>query len=369
MNLNLTGTDGMVGEYLIYRGFTQTFQCLESEKNKDRTKRFEINRIVESILAHLHNFEIESFVSLWDFLSKRFFLHLDQEHLNLCGLLKSDLLKYYLVHAIKTRNKDKVTEFFTMYSHEILAEGGDFIPGNLRAWFALPYMEDPEKDTEYSVYFSVRWSDLLKNTLHNFLSIVLSTAPPPKLLLLDRWFRSEAQQELRSQLKLSSKKIDVLINKLEKSEDRLREMQQVLRDLVTYLHKEMNMSNALSSKTSTHVGLFETDEEAETKRNKIKELGQIVSKLSSECVKKSQHLESLPRDKRILEILGKESAAIFSSLSEIQIDFFDYDNQRNQHTRNLDDESSHQQANNMSIEEVENELIKQLQIWLKVLAV
>ncbi len=70
MNVNITGTDSMVGEYLICksyqltadilrffiffvsirhidRGFTQTFQSLEQEKNRDRTKRFEVFKIVE----------------------------------------------------------------------------------------------------------------------------------------------------------------------------------------------------------------------------------------------------------------------------------------------------------------------------------
>lgn len=69
MNVNISGTDGMVGEYLICkisarnywsffckililtslldRGFTQTFQSLEQEKNKDRTKKFEVFKIVE----------------------------------------------------------------------------------------------------------------------------------------------------------------------------------------------------------------------------------------------------------------------------------------------------------------------------------
>jgi hypothetical protein len=33
--------------FYLDRGFTQTFQCLELEKHRDRTKRFEVSRIVE----------------------------------------------------------------------------------------------------------------------------------------------------------------------------------------------------------------------------------------------------------------------------------------------------------------------------------
>ena len=32
---------------LVDRGFTQAFQALESEKAKDRTKKFEVSRIVD----------------------------------------------------------------------------------------------------------------------------------------------------------------------------------------------------------------------------------------------------------------------------------------------------------------------------------
>jgi hypothetical protein len=35
-----------------------------------------------------------------------------------------------------------------------LADAGDLIPGNLRNWFVLPYMEEPEKDPEFAMYFS-----------------------------------------------------------------------------------------------------------------------------------------------------------------------------------------------------------------------
>ena len=136
---------------------------------------------------------------------------MDAEHLSLCAVLKIDLLKYYLVNAYKTKSKEKITEFFSMYSHEILAESADYIPGNLRAWFVLPYLDEPEKDVEFTVFFSPKWVDMLKITLHNFLSIVLSTAPPPKLIILERWFRSDAQQETRIQLKRSSQQIECLL--------------------------------------------------------------------------------------------------------------------------------------------------------------
>lgn len=64
-------------------------------------------------------------------------------------------------------------------------------------------MDEPERDPDFAVYFSSRWSEALRITIGNFLSIVLQSAPLPKLLLLEKWFHTDAQQEMRAQLSLS----------------------------------------------------------------------------------------------------------------------------------------------------------------------
>jgi hypothetical protein len=156
---------------------------LQKEKKEDRTKGFNSARIVDQIFAYIYKFDIESFVNIWDFLNKRFFMHLDQEHVLLLSNVKSDLIKFYLVNAIKRSHKEKIVEFFGQYSHEIITESGENSTG-LRSWYVLPYMEEPEKDPEFSVYFTTRWSDMLRVTLNNFLSTILLNAPPPKVLQL-----------------------------------------------------------------------------------------------------------------------------------------------------------------------------------------
>lgn len=262
-----------------------------------------------------------------------------------------------------------------MYSHEILAESGDFIPGNLRNWFVLPYMDEPDKDHEFAVYFTTRWADQLKITLHNFLSVVLSTAPAPKILLLERWFRSEAQQEIRTQLKLSAKKIDSLVIQLEKNEIRLASLRETMKELITHLHKATIGATSGSNKGA--VGLFETDDEAESKRKVAKELAVTVTKLSSECVKKSRMLDSLPREIRLKEILGKDASTLFFKHYAVIDDDIDkessaYLNQPIHYYANTADSDaidSTLNLNDTDLEEVEGMLIKNLQQWLKVLSV
>eukprot|EP01031_Cornospumella_fuschlensis_P025261 gene25262-30505_t len=287
MNVNIEGADKIVAEYLIYRGFTQTLQTLEGEMSRDRTKKFEVSRIVETIFGNLLNFEIESFVLFWDFLNKRFFFHLDAEHFNLCCSLKADLLKFYLVHAVKTKNKDRVNEFFTLYSHEILSETGGSVASSLRNWFVLPYMDEPEKDNEFSVYFSTRWAELLKITLHNFLSIVLSSSPPPKLLLLEKWYRSEAQVEMRSQYANLSKKIEVLQHSIQTQHKTLHAYREHIKNLTSLLLK--NNFNLTGVAAGGSGGLFDEggagkEREREEFQSRIRDLGSTVLKLSSELL-------------------------------------------------------------------------------------
>jgi hypothetical protein len=228
------------------------------------------------------------------------------EHLNLCGLLKADLIKFYLINAIKNKNKEKVLEFFAAFSYEILAESGSTIPGNLRGWFVLPYIDEPEKDLEFSIYFSTRWSELLKITLHNFLSVVISSAPPPKLLLLEKWFRSESQQELLFQLRISSAKIEYLVNRIEKYEDRLQYLREVIRGLVNCLLKAYRMDAAVSSNLFTN-----------TSESKLLDIARTVSKITAECARKTAMLGNLSKAERIKEALGDEYFSIANKSNKV----------------------------------------------------
>lgn len=276
----------------------------------------------KNIFSNLQGFDIENFISLWDFLNKRFFFHLDSEHINTCGLLKSDLLKYYLVHAVKAKNKEKITEFFSMYSHEILADHGNSIPGSLRSWFVLPYIDEPDKDPEFSAYFAQRWADLLRITLHNFLSIVLLNAPPPKLVLLDKWFRSEAQQEIRYQMKQSSRKIDSLITRIEHQEDRLRTLRETVKSLATLLlsyqinlnrltDSNGNNSGGSSSSNSQYINYSrESLDEMEHRRTSLQALGKAAAHIATDCVKNSAAIQSLSREERLRLVIGKECYAL-----------------------------------------------------------
>ena len=152
---NIRGVDSLVEEYLIHRGFTKTFRVFQQEKSDDRTHGelvtlmlaegesfsmcicvatgFHAIKIVEQIYYYIEHFQINDFIDLWDFLSKRFFMHLDQENLLLLDSMKSDLIKLYLVNLVNHNEKKKIHEFFKAYSHEIIADSGHST-SQLRTW-------------------------------------------------------------------------------------------------------------------------------------------------------------------------------------------------------------------------------------------
>lgn len=342
--MNISASDSIVSEYLIFRGFTHTYKSLETERRRDKTKAFEVLGIVDTIFNYLHGYEILNFVSLWDFMSKRFFVHLDLDHLQLSNDIKADLLKYYLVNAVKTKEKEKIVEFFQMYSHEILQESG---ARSLRSWYILPYIDQPHEDKEFSSYFTTKWIDGLRLSLNNFLTIVLSTAPPPKLLLLERWYRSEAQQEIRSQLKQSFQKVDILVDRLETNEKRLIALHEVVKELVAHV-----MKASVGGLSRGSVGLFDDDKEAEGRRQKVKEIGQVVSRLSQECSAKGHQIQKIQDDEiRLREILGNESSPYYFGAVSTEPP-----------SKSVSSDSG------STLEELENKLLEKLNLWLKTLS-
>ena len=78
---------------------------------------------------------------------------------------------------------------------------------DLRKWYVLPYLEHPANDREFMVYFSSTWLDNLKTVLFNYITIVLRSAPAPRLLLIDKWFRSETQMDIRRKIESNTSKI------------------------------------------------------------------------------------------------------------------------------------------------------------------
>jgi hypothetical protein len=288
---------------------------------------------------------------------------------------------------VKQKSKDRILDFFQHYSHEILSESCPLTSGNLRHWYTLPYVDEPEKDNEFSVYFSTRWMELLRITLHNFLTIVFATATPPKLLLLEKWFRTDKQLELRSQLKLLNDKMDLIINRFEKYEERLQNLRDVIRVLCSHIHNNLHMQQFSSAKVSSTINvannsaagqmnaLFDNDKEDSISTNlvgsskrydqKQKEIEQSVLKISAECARKSAVLGNLSKDQRMKEILGEiyllNPANAFVAGSHDINDF--YHSSTGNFSTTQATGTGYVSSRN-ELEELENDLVVKIQEWI-----
>ena len=281
--MNLSSADDMIQEYCIYRGFVNSFRSIENERAHDKTKSFEAHMIVNQIFEYLHTGGIEHFISLWDFFNKRFFLHLDQEHCEMFAKMKADLIKYYLVACVRSKNKNKLTEFFTNFSREILS-GASESNNDLRKWYVLPYLENPDHDKEFMVYFTPKWLDNLKTALFNYITLVLCSAPPPRLLLIDRWFRSESQLELRKSIEENAIKFQGCLEIISTFQIRIFNLHNIIASLVKYVLENPPQE----SKSSSEKFLLFDD-------NKLQ-------KCLQECTDLSSTVKAMSKDMRIRDV-------------------------------------------------------------------
>ena len=164
-------------------------------------------------------------------------------------------------------------------------------------------MNEPDKDPEFGPYFSKKWSDMLRITLHNFLSTILFNTPSPKvrfcrtilvsdrdldavyssgfhfvlyfcqLLMLERWFRSDSQEDIRRHLKEARDKLSEHLHRENIYEDRLVTLQGALKDLVKHIHslnmKELSLPQGPSLSPLSSLGMNNDASYSDSGRHEI----------------------------------------------------------------------------------------------------
>lgn len=170
--------EGVVKEFLLFRGFTHTLQSFESELHADVGNGFQVDRILDLIfMVYVPRFEADKLLNLMGFLDKLFFASADVWYQTTVKKLEASLKRYYLVHALQKGRPDRVLDFYEHYGESFLRTGDD-----CHAWFALPYMKNPSTDPRFQVYFTKEWLDTLILSLRNFLCEVFEGIQLPALL-------------------------------------------------------------------------------------------------------------------------------------------------------------------------------------------
>ncbi|XP_073315252.1 uncharacterized protein [Primulina huaijiensis] len=193
----------LVREFLVFRGFTSTLQCLERELSTDIGKGFQVDKILDLIFSvYIPKFEAEKLIDLLGFF-KKCFSYSDSSWIATISKLDESILRYYIVNALKCARKDKVLDFFGVFGNDLLHRDESWI-----SWFAIPYLQKPHLEPQFRVYFSEEWFRALHLSVRNFLSEIFNGSRIPALLKLSS--ERDTVNRLKKEIKQLSLKLSQL---------------------------------------------------------------------------------------------------------------------------------------------------------------
>ncbi|BFI23507.1 WD repeat-containing protein 91 [Marchantia polymorpha subsp. ruderalis] len=170
--------EAAVKEFLLFRGFTHTLHSFDAEVEADIGHGLQVDRIVDLLFTvYVPRFEADNMINLLAFLQKSFFPSAEERYHITLRKLEASLKKYYIVNAMQKARPDRVIHFFERHADSLLRSGDDW-----HSWFAIPYMQNPNVDPRFQVYFSKEWLDTLMVSFRNFLSEVFDNIRLPTLL-------------------------------------------------------------------------------------------------------------------------------------------------------------------------------------------
>ncbi|XP_053658993.1 WD repeat-containing protein 91 [Anopheles marshallii] len=165
--------DGLIREYILFRGFSNTLKVFDNELKSDKDKSFRVDKVIEQILLLIHNHDLGGLRELWAHLNNHLFRNLEHHFATAVNKLEQSVLKFYLIVAYTSSKTDKITEFFTKLSPELVNQS------EWKEWFFFPFCKNPEEHAAFAVCFTKQWQDTLLISLHNFLSTIYQCMPQP----------------------------------------------------------------------------------------------------------------------------------------------------------------------------------------------
>uniref|UniRef100_A0A5B6Z005 Anaphase-promoting complex subunit 4 WD40 domain-containing protein n=2 Tax=Davidia involucrata TaxID=16924 RepID=A0A5B6Z005_DAVIN len=202
---NMQYAEELVREFLVFRGFTNTLQAFERELGTDIGKGFQVDKLLDLIFSvYIPKFQAENLIGLLGFFKQCFSSSSEAVFIATLSKLEVSILRYYIVHAIRSGRKDKVIEFFGMNGDDLLQRDQ-----NWTSWFAIPYLKNPSLDPQFSIYFSKEWFDTLHLSVRNFLSEIFNGTRIPALL------RISSEKNTVNRLKKDIKQLNLKLSQLQ----------------------------------------------------------------------------------------------------------------------------------------------------------
>jgi hypothetical protein len=192
---------------------------------------FQVDKIIDQIHGYISSYDAVGLTEYWSMLEQYIFVHVDQSQMPAVNRLRTSVQRVCLVTAIQAGRGDRVTEFFDKLMPHVHSQPdwkdwlGNYLfvsyDVELKVAFILPHFlvytvfcicrdvadfmnwkicnsvlsrikccnvisiadvftvlrhsKNPEENTTFALYFSRQWQDTLFLSLHNFISIILST--------------------------------------------------------------------------------------------------------------------------------------------------------------------------------------------------
>ncbi|XP_004922454.1 WD repeat-containing protein 91 [Bombyx mandarina] len=170
--------DELVREYLLFRGFASTLKAFDNDLKADKDKGFRVDKIIEQIMHFINVSDLNGLKEYWSHLDSLIFTKLEIHVQPAIRKLEYSLYKLYLVTAAQNTSlirNEKITDFFNKMLPELQGQN------EWKEWFTFPYIQKPEENPSFSLYFTRAWQDSVLVSLHNLLATVFQCMPQPTL--------------------------------------------------------------------------------------------------------------------------------------------------------------------------------------------
>ena len=172
--------DGLVREYLLFRGCAGALGALEAELAGDAGRAaLRADRLAGLVLGELvAGLRARRLRSLWAFLQARVFAQLDAGLQAAAREVWGRVQRRYLVHAAESGRRDAVQEFLELEGPALLRAD----PQAWGPWFALAFLRDPAAEPQLAPFFAPEWAAALEEALRNLFATAFARLPLPTLL-------------------------------------------------------------------------------------------------------------------------------------------------------------------------------------------
>ncbi|CAF1103382.1 unnamed protein product [Rotaria sp. Silwood1] len=183
MAISFTFINDIIRDYFQYRNLISTSRIFDNELSKLSLEQYRADHIIKQLTFYIYQFDINNLIDYWTQIEQQLLSTLTiniEQIMNIFIKIRINLYRCYLIHAIKLSKIDKINEFFERLI-KFLQQTNEWT----KEWFILPYINNPDNNSLFQIYFSKQWNELFWISLQNFLSLALYNMTQPKICSIE----------------------------------------------------------------------------------------------------------------------------------------------------------------------------------------